>query len=186
MDWRRYYREDEQREIKAKQQRKIRFPAQLYHLAKQTGRTLPNFQRIEAAKQANLPLLTVDIQALTALVNGQIDIQALTALVNGQNKPTMSRSLPLSHRHRSTAVRKAHGKSARQRLRELLRRYDGLVQSGEAVGTMQFEKHRRYRAKAAAVLNDPQAKNHTLIKQANYLEGQIERLQERIEQRSNW
>ena len=145
MDWRRYYREDEQREIQAKQQRKIRFPAQLYHLAKQTGRPLPNFQRIEAAKQANLPLLTVDIQALTALVNGQ-------------TKPVMSRSLPPSHRHRSTTVRKAHVKSARQRLQELLRRYDGLVQSGEAVGTMQFEKHRRYRAKAAAVLNDPQAK----------------------------
>lgn len=173
MDWRRYYREDEQREIQAKQQRKIRFPAQLYHLAKQTGRPLPNFQRIEAAKQANLPLLTVDVQALTALVNGQ-------------TKPVMSRSLPPSHRHRSTTVRKAHVKSARQRLQELLRRYDGLVQSGEAVGTMQFEKHRRYRAKAAAVLNDPQAKTHTLIKQANYLEGQIERLQERIEQRSNW
>ena len=98
----------------------------------------------------------------------------------------MSRSLPPSHRHRSTTVRKARVKSARQRLQELLRRYDGLVQSGEAVGTMQFEKHRRYRAKAAAVLNDPQAKTHTLIKQANYLEGQIERLQERIEQRSNW
>ena len=48
---------------------------------------------------------------------------------------------------------------------------------------MQFEKHRRYRNRAFEVLNDPDATMAAMHRQANYLEGQIQRLEERMQQR---
>lgn len=73
--------------------------------------------------------------------------------------------------------------SAKKQLQTMLKRYDGLVASAEEIGVMQFEKHRRYRNRAFEVLNDPDATPASMHRQANYLEGQIQRLKERMQQR---
>ena len=73
--------------------------------------------------------------------------------------------------------------SAKKQLQTMLKRYDGLVASAEEIGVMQFEKHRRYRNRAFEVLNDPDATMAAMHRQANYLEGQIQRLEERMQQR---
>ena len=72
---------------------------------------------------------------------------------------------------------------AKKQLQGMLKRYDSLVASAEEIGVMQFEKHRRYRNRAFEILNNPDATAAAMHRQVNYLEGQIQRLEERMQQR---
>lgn len=70
-NWQTFYSASEQAIILAKHQRGIGFPAELYQRALKAGKSIPHYQRIVACQQAQLPLLTEDIQNLTAVINHQ-------------------------------------------------------------------------------------------------------------------
>lgn len=199
-NWQTFYSASEQAIILAKHQRGIGFPAELYQRALKAGKSIPHYQRIKACQQAQLPLLTEDIQNLTAVINHQ-------PLLNPTPGPAKQRQRTKSKKQQSVNTRpheknrsKMRAKSKKQRsatdsakpdaktsakkqLQTMLKRYDGLVTSAEEIGVMQFEKHRRYRNRAFEVLNNPDATVASMHRQANYLEGQIQRLEERMQQR---
>ena len=171
-EWRQYYTKREQKAIRAKIEKGIGFPDELYQMAQQKQRSFANLKRMEFSRKEGLPLLNSDIQILTEIINSSKNARA-----NAQTKK-QSRTSPSRNRRPGN-----ENEVARERLRTLLRRYDGMVSSGEEIGEMQFEKHRRYRHKAAQVLDNPQATTNSLKKQVNYLENQIERLEERVSRR---
>lgn len=70
-NWQTFYSAAQQAEIQSKHQRGIGFPAELYQRALKAGKFIPHYQRIKACQQAQLPLLTEDIQNLTAVINHQ-------------------------------------------------------------------------------------------------------------------
>ena len=177
-NWQTFYSASEQVIILAKHQRGIGFPAELYQRALKAGKSLPHYQRIVACQQAQLPLLSEDIQNLTAVINHQ-------PLLNPASGSAKQRQRTKSKKQRS-ATNNANPDaktSAKKQLQTMLKRYDGLVASAEEIGVMQFEKHRRYRNRAFEVLNDPDATMAAMHRQANYLEGQIQHLEERMQQR---
>lgn len=171
-EWRQYYTKREQKAIRAKIEKGIDFPDELYQMAQQKQRSFAKQMRMEFSRKKGLPLLNSDIRILTEIING-----STTPRVNAQTKK-QSRTSPSCNRRPGN-----ENEVARERLRTLLRRYDGMVSSGEEIGEMQFEKHRRYRHRAAQVLDNPQATTNSLKKQVNYLENQIERLEERVARR---
>ncbi|MDO4455792.1 MAG: hypothetical protein Q4B66_03730 [Ligilactobacillus agilis] len=177
--WQSMYTKAEVKEIEQKMARQVKFPEALFQLAWQKGVAIPNLARIKISRDQQLPLLTVDIQNLTAVANDQPIKQVV--------EPKKSKA-KLKPRRKKSAVNlkpsRGDQQVARKRLKSLLQRYDGLVQSGEAMGVMQFEKHRRYRSKALAILNDQDATLASLSRQANYLESQIQRLEERLHDRN--
>ena len=83
---------------------------------------------------------------------------------------------------RSTATKaEANAKqAARDRLAKMLRRYNGLVASGESLGVMENERDRRWMHIAETVLNDAEATTRALSSQANKIETKIERIEERL------
>ncbi|WP_048345293.1 hypothetical protein [Limosilactobacillus mucosae] len=175
-NWQTFYSAGEQAIILAKHQRGIGFPAELYQRALKAGKSIPHYQRIVACQQAQLPLLTEDIQNLTAVINHQ----PLSNPVSGSAKQHQRAK---SKKQRPVNANTDTKTSAKKQLQTMLKRYDGLVASAEEIGVMQFEKHRRYRNRAFEVLNDPDATMAAMHRQANYLEGQIQRLEERMQQR---
>lgn len=175
-NWQTFYSAGEQAIILAKHQRGIGFPAELYQRALKAGKSIPHYQRIVACQQAQLPLLTEDIQNLTAVINHQ----PLSNPVSGSAKQHQRAKLKKQQPVNANTDTKT---SAKKQLQTMLKRYDGLVASAEEIGVMQFEKHRRYRNRAFEVLNDPDATVASMHRQVNYLEGQIQRLEERMQQR---
>ncbi len=199
-NWQTFYSASEQVIILAKHQRGIGFPAELYQRALKAGKSIPHYQRIAACQQAQLPLLTEDIQNLTAVINHQPLLnpvsgsakqrqcakskkqQPMTTRLHEKNRSKM-RAKPKKQRPATNNANPDAKTSAKKQLQTMLKRYDGLVASAEEIGVMQFEKHRRYRNRAFEVLNDPDATPASMHRQANYLEGQIQRLEERMQQR---
>lgn len=173
-EWLQYYTKREQKAIRAKIEKGIDFPDELYRMARQKQHSFANLKRMEFSRKEGLPLLNSDIQILTEIINGS------TKSKGRSEAKTKEKSRVSPSRNRRPGN---ENEVARERLRTLLRRYDGMVSSGEEIGEMQFEKHRRYRHKAAQVLENPQATTNSLKKQVNYLENQIERLEERVSRR---
>lgn len=197
-NWQTFYSASEQAIILAKHQRGIGFPAELYQRALKAGKSIPHYQRIVACQQAQLPLLTEDIQNLTAVINHQPPLNQVSGLAkqHQRTKSKKQRSVTTRPHERNRSKMRTKSKkqrpvnantdtkiSAKKQLQTMLKRYDGLVASAEEIGVMQFEKHRRYRNRAFEVLNDPDATMAAMHRQANYLEGQIQRLEERMQQR---
>ena len=195
-NWQTFYSASEQAIILAKHQRGIGFPAELYQRALKAGKSIPHYQRIKACQQAQLPLLTEDIQNLTAVINHQplVNLNPASSSAKQRQRTKSKKQQPVNTRphekNRSKKQRSATNNakpdaktSAKKQLRIMLKRYDGLVASAEEIGVMQFEKHRRYRNRAFEVLNDPDAAMAAMHRQANYLEGQIQRLEERMQRR---
>lgn len=171
-----------------------RFPGR----ALKAGKSIPHYQRIVACQQAQLPLLTEDIQNLTAVINHQPLSNPVSGSAKQHQRAKSKKQQPMTTRPHEKNWSKMRTKSKKQRpvnanidtktsakkqLQTMLKRYDGLVASAEEIGVMQFEKHRRYRNRAFEVLNDPDATPASMHRQANYLEGQIQRLKERMQQR---
>lgn len=177
-NWQTFYSAAQQAEIQSKHRRGIGFPAELYQRALKAGKSIPHYQRIKACQKCQLPLLTEDIQNLTAVINHQSLSSPVSSSAKQyrQTKPPKRQSL-------ITDTKTDTKKSAKKQLQTMLKRYDSLVASAEEIGVMQFEKHRRYRNRAFEVLNDPDATMAAMHRQANYLEGQIQRLEERMQQR---
>ena len=173
-EWLQYYTKREQKAIRAKIEKGIGFPDELYQMAQQKQRSFAKQMRMEFSRKKGLPLLNSDIRILTEIING------LAKSKGRSETKTKEKSRVSPSRNRRPGN---ENEVARERLRTLLRRYDGIVSSGEEIGEMQFEKHRRYRHKAAQVLENPQATTNSLKKQVNYLENQIERLEERVSRR---
>lgn len=174
-NWQNFYTISQQKNILQKANRGIGFPEQLYQLALAAGSS----ERIKACRQARMPLLTEDIQNLTAVANHQ-PIEPRTALKSSQRH----------YKKRVQVIEKTVVQSSKnskalasQRLQTMLKRYDDLADTAETMGIMQFEKHRRYRNRAFEILNDPDAKTTALSRQSSYLEVQIERLEERMQSR---
>ncbi|SDN82216.1 hypothetical protein [Limosilactobacillus mucosae] len=201
-NWQTFYSASEQAIILAKHQRGIGFPAELYQRALKAGKSIPHYQRIVACQQAQLPLLSEDIQNLTAVINHQPLSNPVSGSAKQHQRAKSKKQQPMITRPHEKNWSKMHTKSKKQRpatnnanpdaktsakkqLQTMLKRYDGLVASAEEIGVMQFEKHRRYRNRAFEVLNDPDATMAmaAMHRQANYLEGQIKRLEERMQQR---
>ncbi|MEO5288651.1 hypothetical protein [Limosilactobacillus allomucosae] len=193
-NWQTFYSASEQAIILAKHQRGIGFPAELYQRALKAGKSIPHYQRIKACQQAQRPLLTEDIQNLTAVINHQPLLNPASSSAKQRQRTKSKKQQPVNTRphekNRSKKQRSATNNakpdaktSAKKQLRIMLKRYDGLVANAEEIGVMQFEKHRRYRNRAFEVLNDPDAAMAAMHRQANYLEGQIQRLEERMQQR---
>ena len=199
-NWQTFYSAGEQAIILAKHQRGIGFPAELYQRALKAGKSIPHYQRIVACQQAQLPLLTEDIQNLTAVINHQPLSNPVSGSAKQHQRAKSKKQQPMTTRPHEKNWSKMSTKSNNQRqvtnnakpdtktsakkqLQTMLKRYDGLVASAEEIGVMQFEKHRRYRNRAFEVLNDPDATMAAMHRQANYLEGQIQRLEERMQQR---
>lgn len=199
-NWQTFYSASEQAIILAKHQRGIGFPAELYQRALKAGKSIPHYQRIVACQQAQLPLLTEDIQNLTAVINHQPLLNPVSGSAKQRQRAKSKKQQPMTTRlhekNRSKMRAKSNNQrqvtnnakpdtktSAKKQLQTMLKRYDGLVASAEEIGVMQFEKHRRYRNRAFEVLNDPDATMAAMHRQANYLEGQIQRLEERMQQR---
>lgn len=173
--WQNYYSKAEQAEIEKKTSKGVKFPTALYQLAKANGQPIPKHARIKACQRVGMPLLKADIQNLTALANGQKFLQ-----------PAMSKK-KVQHLH-AKSIRRQKPRpqvTAKERLQRILRQYDSWVQTGEEIGIMQFEKHRRYRMQAANVLKDPDVTNYALNRQVNLMENQLERLMERVQWRQN-
>ncbi|WP_270638364.1 hypothetical protein [Limosilactobacillus mucosae] len=181
-NWQTFYSASEQAIILAKHQRGIGFPAELYQRALKAGKSIPHYQRIVACQQAQLPLLTEDIQNLTAVINHQPLSNPVSGSAKQHQRAKSKKQQPMTTRPHEKNWSKMRTKSKKQ-LQTMLKRYDGLVASAEEIGVMQFEKHRRYRNRAFEVLNDPDATPASMHRQANYLEGQIQRLEERMQQR---
>ncbi|MFR0579483.1 hypothetical protein ACLUW0_02035 [Limosilactobacillus mucosae] len=178
-NWQNFYTISQQKNILQKANRGIGFPEQLYQLALAAGSSIPKHERIKACRQARMPLLTEDIQNLTAVANHQ-PIEPRTALKSSQRH----------YKKRVQVIEKTVVQSSKnskvlasQRLQTMLKRYDDLADTAETMGIMQFEKHRRYRNRAFEILNDPDAKTTALSRQSSYLEVQIERLEERMQSR---
>lgn len=197
-NWQTFYSAAQQAEIQSKHQRGIGFPAELYQRALKAGKFIPHYQRIVACQQAQLPLLTEDIQNLTAVINHQPLSNPVSGSAKQHQRAKSKKQQPMTTRPHEKNWSKMRTKSKKQRpvnanidtktsakkqLQTMLKRYDGLVASAEEIGVMQFEKHRRYRNRAFEVLNDPDATPASMHRQANYLEGQIQRLKERMQQR---
>lgn len=197
-NWQTFYSAAQQAEIQSKHQRGIGFPAELYQRALKAGKFIPHYQRIKACQQAQLPLLTEDIQNLTAVINHQPLSNPVSGSAKQHQRAKSKKQQPMTTRPHEKNWSKMRTKSKKQRpvnantdtktsakkqLQTMLKRYDGLVASAEEIGVMQFEKHRRYRNRAFEVLNDPDATMAAMHRQANYLEGQIQRLEERMQQR---
>ena len=197
-NWQTFYSAAQQAEIQSKHQRGIGFPAELYQRARKAGKFIPHYQRIKACQQAQLPLLTEDIQNLTAVINHQPLSNPVSGSAKQHQRAKSITQQPMTTRPHEKNWSKMRTKSKKQRpvnanidtktsakkqLQTMLKRYDGLVASAEEIGVMQFEKHRRYRNRAFEVLNDPDATMAAMHRQANYLEGQIQRLEERMQQR---
>ncbi|MEO5283895.1 hypothetical protein ABC389_07795 [Limosilactobacillus sp. WILCCON 0053] len=199
-NWQTFYSASEQAIILAKHQRGIGFPAELYQRALKAGKSIPHYQRIKACQQAQLPLLTEDIQNLTAVINHQPLLNPASGSAKQRQRTKSKKQQSVNTRPHEKNRSKMRAKSKKQRsatdnakpdaktsakkqLRIMLKRYDGLVASAEEIGVMQFEKHRRYRNRAFEVLNDPDAAMAAMHRQANYLEGQIQRLEERMQRR---
>lgn len=199
-NWQTFYSAGEQAIILAKHQRGIGFPAELYQRALKAGKSIPHYQRIVACQQAQLPLLTEDIQNLTAVINHQPLSNPVSGSAKQHQRAKSKKQQPMTTRPHEKNWSKMRTKSNNQRqvtnnakpdtktsakkqLQTMLKRYDGLVASAEEIGVMQFEKHCRYRNRAFEVLNDPDATMAAMHHQANYLEGQIQRLEERMQQR---
>lgn len=197
-NWQTFYSVGEQAIILAKHQRGIVFPAELYQRALKAGQSIPHYQRIVACQQAQLPLLTEDIQNLTAVINHQPLLNPTPGPAKQHQRTKSKKQQPMTTRPHEKNRSEMRAKSKKQRLvnanpdtktsakkqlQAMLKRYDGLVTSAEEIGVMQFEKHRRYRNRAFEVLNDPDATMAAMHRQANYLEGQIQRLEERMQQR---
>ncbi len=197
-NWQTFYSAAQQAEIQSKHQRGIGFPAELYQRALKTGKFIPHYQRIKACQQAQLPLLTEDIQNLTAVINHQPLSNPVSGSAKQHQRAKSKKQQSMTTRPHEKNWSKMRTKSKKQRpvnanidtktsakkqLQTMLKRYDGLVASAEEIGVMQFEKHRRYRNRAFEVLNDPDATPASMHRQANYLEGQIQRLKERMQQR---
>ncbi|WP_283576085.1 hypothetical protein [Limosilactobacillus pulli] len=177
-NWQTFYSAAQQAEIQSKHQRGIGFPAELYQRALKAGKFIPHYQRIKACQQAQLPLLTEDIQNLTAVINHQ----PLASPTTGSAK-RRQRTKHRTRRPVATNAKAAAKTDAKKQLQGMLKRYDSLVASAEEIGVMQFEKHRRYRNRAFEILNNPDATTAAMHRQVNYLEGQIQRLEERMQQR---
>ncbi len=177
-NWQTFYSAAQQAEIQSKHQRGIGFPAELYQRALKSGKFIPHYQRIKACQQAQLPLLTEDIQNLTAVINHQ----PLASPTTGSAK-RRQRTKHRTRRPVATNAKAAAKTDAKKQLQGMLKRYDSLVASAEEIGVMQFEKHRRYRNRAFEILNNPDATAAAMHRQVNYLEGQIQRLEERMQQR---
>lgn len=197
-NWQTFYSVGEQAIILAKHQRGIVFPAELYQRALKAGQSIPHYQRIVACQQAQLPLLTEDIQNLTAVINHQPLLNPTPGPAKQHQRTKSKKQQPMTTRPHEKNRSKMRAKSKKQRLvnanpdtktsakkqlQTMLKRYDGLVTSAEEIGVMQFEKHRRYRNRAFEVLNNPDATVASMHRQANYLEGQIQRLEERMQRR---
>ena len=197
-NWQTFYSVGEQAIILAKHQREIVFPAELYQRALKAGQSIPHYQRIVACQQAQLPLLTEDIQNLTAVINHQPLLNPTPGPAKQHQRTKSKKQQPMTTRPHEKNRSKMRAKSKKQRLvnanpdtktsakkqlQTMLKRYDGLVTSAEEIGVMQFEKHRRYRNRAFEVLNNPDATVASMHRQANYLEGQIQRLEERMQRR---
>ena len=197
-NWQTFYSAAQQAEIQSKHQRGIGFPAELYQRALKAGKFIPHYQRIVACQQAQLPLLTEDIQNLTAVINHQPLSNPVSGSAKQHQRAKSKKQQSMTTRPHEKNWLKMRTKSKKQRpvnanidtktsakkqLQTMLKRYDGLVASAEEIGVMQFEKHRRYRNRAFEVLNDPDATPASMHRQANYLEGQIQRLKERMQQR---
>lgn len=199
-NWQTFYSASEQAIILAKHQRGIGFPAELYQRALKAGKSISHYQRIVACQQAQLPLLTEDIQNLTAVINHQPLSNPVSGSAKQHQRAKSKKQQPMTTRPHEKNWSKMRTKpnnqrqvtnnakpdtktSAKKQLQTMLKRYDGLVASAEEIGVMQFEKHRRYRNRAFEVLNDPDATLASMHRQANYLEGQIQRLEERMQQR---
>lgn len=193
-NWQTFYSASEQAIILAKHQRGIGFPAELYQRALKAGKSIPHYQRIAACQQAQRPLLTEDIQNLTAVINHQPLLNPASSSAKQRQRTKSKKQQPVNTRphekNRSKKQRSATNNakpdaktSAKKQLRIMLKRYDGLMASAEEIGVMQFEKHRRYRNRAFEVLNDPDAKTAAMHRQINYLEGQIQRLEESMQRR---
>ena len=197
-NWQTFYSAAQQAEIQSKHQRGIGFPAELYQRALKAGKFIPHYQRIVACQQAQLPLLTEDIQNLTAVINHQPLSNPVSGSAKQHQRAKSKKQQSMTTRPHEKNWSKMRTKSKKQRpvnanidtktsakkqLQTMLKRYDGLVASAEEIGVMQFEKHRHYRNRAFEVLNDPDATPASMHRQANYLEGQIQRLKERMQQR---
>lgn len=197
-NWQTFYSVGEQAIILAKHQRGIVFPAELYQRALKAGQSIPHYQRIVVCQQAQLPLLTEDIQNLTAVINHQPLLNPTPGPAKQHQRTKSKKQQPMTTRPHEKNRSKMRAKSKKQRLvnanpdtktsakkqlQTMLKRYDGLVTSAEEIGVMQFEKHRRYRNRAFEVLNNPDATVASMHRQANYLEGQIQRLEERMQRR---
>lgn len=175
-NWQNFYTDSQQQNIQQKAERGIGFPEPLYQLALAAGSIIPKHQRIKACRQARMPLLTADIQNLTAIANHQ-PIKSDTAQKSSRRHHKKTVQII-----EKTAIQSPQNAKvfAKQRLQTMLKRYDDLADTAETMGVMQFEKHRRYRNRAFEVLNDPDAKVAALSRQSGYLEVQIERLEERM------
>ena len=197
-NWQTFYSAAQQAEIQSKHQRGIGFPAELYQRALKAGKSIPHYQRIKACQKCQLPLLTEDIQNLTAVINHQPLSNPVSGLAKQHQRAKSKKQQSMTTRPHEKNWSKMRTKSKKQRpvtantdtktsakkqMQTMLKRYDGLVASAEEIGVMQFEKHRRYRNRAFEVLNDPDATVASMHRQANYLEGQIQRLEERMQQR---
>ena len=175
-----------------------RFPGRTVPTGAQAGKSISHYQRIVACQQAQLPLLTEDIQNLTAVINHQPLSNPVSGSAKQHQRAKSKKQQPMTTRPHEKNWSKMRAKPKKQRpvnantdtktsakktAADMLKRYDGLVASAEEIGVMQFEKHRRYRNRAFEVLNDPDATPASMHRQANYLEGQIQRLEERMQQR---
>lgn len=197
-NWQTFYSASQQAIILAKHQRGIGFPAELYQRALKAGKSIPHYQRIKACQKYQLPLLTEDIQNLTAVIDHQPLLNPTPGPAKQHQRTKSKKQQPMTTRPHEKNRSKMRAKSKKQRLvnanpdtktsakkqlQAMLKRYDGLVTSAEEIGVMQFEKHRRYRNRAFEVLNNPDATVASMHRQVNYLEGQIQRLEERMQQR---
>lgn len=157
-NWQTFYSAAQQAEIQSKHQRGIGFPAELYQRALKAGKFIPHYQRIVACQQAQLPLLTEDIQNLTAVINHQPLSNPVSGSAKQHQRAKSKKQQPMTTRPHEKNWSKMRTKSKKQRpvnanidtktsakkqLQTMLKRYDGLVASAEEIGVMQFEKHRR-------------------------------------------
>lgn len=162
-------------ELQQRIKKGIQFPEELFKMAEQTGRTIPDYQRLKEHRQKGWPLLKADIASLEAIANGR--------KIEEPRRPSSTVRIERpAKKKRSTATKaEANAKqAARDRLAKMLRRYNGLVASGESLGVMENERDRRWMHIAETVLNDAEATTRALSSQANKIETKIERIEERL------
>lgn len=162
-------------ELQQRIKKGIQFPEELFKMAEQTGWTIPDYQRLKEHRQKGWPLLKADIANLEAIANGRE--------IEEPRRPSSTVRIERpAKKKRSTATKaEANAKqAARDRLAKMLRRYNGLVASGELLGVMENERDRRWMHIAETVLNDAEATTRALSSQANKIETKIERIEERL------
>lgn len=108
-NWQTFYSASEQVIILAKHQRGIGFPAELYQRALKAGKSIPHYQRITACQQAQLPLLTEDIQNLTAVINHQPLLNPVSGSAKQHQRAKSKKQQPMTTRlHEKKLVKNAH------------------------------------------------------------------------------